>query len=204
VPIHSSLSDHEDHDDDMEPLMSVNDDDEVELDYEFHNNAAFVQIELGLKEADVEEVQDFSQIRPMLQASNSPNMWIGDTVVTKHSTKHKQGEINSRPSSSRTNGIYSQAVTPSMEVDVPGMYCDKSGEDQFAVKLQNVDIIPKSHYNLISITKLMEEGHMNKKDGITLQKGSRVIKFDIKVKFPKEVLPCTYIKQPKVHGQIAA
>ncbi len=55
-----------------------------------------------------------------------------------------------------------------MEVDLPGMYCDKSGEDQFAVKLQDVDVIPESHSNLISLTKLMEEGYKvvgTKKDG---------------------------------------
>jgi hypothetical protein len=87
------------------------------------------------------------------------------------------------------------------------MYCDKSGEHQFALKLRNVDVIPKSHYNLISITKLMEEGHKiagNKKDGITVQKGSRVIKFDIKVKTPKGVLWCAYIKWPEANGEIAA
>jgi hypothetical protein len=131
----------------------------------------------------------------------------GDTGATKHSTKHKQGGINSRPSTSRTKGIYGQAIKPSMEVDLPGMYCDKSGEDQFAVKLINVDVIPESHYNLISITKLMEEGHKisgNKKDGITDQKGSRVIKFDIKVETPKGVLWCAYIKRPEANGEIAA
>jgi hypothetical protein len=87
------------------------------------------------------------------------------------------------------------------------VYCDKSGEDQFAVKLQNVDVIPESHYNLISIMKLMKEGHKtsgSKKDGITLQKGSQVIKFDIKVETPKGVLWCTYIKRPEANGEIAA
>jgi hypothetical protein len=188
---------HEDRNDDMEPLMSVYEDDDVEVDYEFHNNAAFVQIELGLEELDVEEVHGLSQTRPTLQALNSPNMWIGDMGATKHSTKHKQGGINSRLSTNRTKGIYGQAVKPSMEVDLPEMYCKKSGEDQFAIKLQNVDTIPKSHYNLISITKLMEEGHKmtgNKKDGITVEKGTQVIKFDIRVKTPKGVLWCAYIK----------
>ncbi len=150
------------------------DNDIVEVDYEFHNDVAFVQTELGLKEEDVEEVQGLSQIGPTLQASDSPNMWIGDTGATKHSTKHKQGGISSRSPTSRTRGIYGQSVKPSMEVDLPGMYCEKSGKDQFAVKLQNVDVIPKSHYNLISITKLMEEGHKvtgNKKDDITVKKG---------------------------------
>ncbi len=62
-----------------------------------------------------------------------------------------------------------------MEVDLPGMYCNKSSKDQFALKLQNVYVILKSHCNLINITKLMEEGHKvtgNKKDGITVKKGS--------------------------------
>jgi hypothetical protein len=187
--------------------MSTSDDNEVKVDSEFYNDAVFVQKELGLKEADVEEVQGLSEIRPTLQALNLPNMWIGDTGATKHSTKHKQGGNNSRPSTSRTKGIYGQAVKPSMEVDLPRMYCDKSGEDQSAVKLRNVDIIPKSHYNLISIMKLMEEGHKisgNKNDGITLQKGSRVIKFDIKVKTPKGVLWCAYIKPPEANEEIAA
>jgi hypothetical protein len=131
----SSLKENEDHDNDVEPPMSIGDDKEVGVDYEFHNDAAFVQIELGLEEADVEKVQGLSEIRPTLQALNSPNMWIGDTGATKHSTKHKQGGINSRPSTSRTKGVYGQAVKPSMEVDLPGMYCDKSVEYQFAVKL---------------------------------------------------------------------
>jgi hypothetical protein len=41
---------HEDHNNDVEPLMSVNEDDDVDVDYEFHNNVAVVQIELGLKD----------------------------------------------------------------------------------------------------------------------------------------------------------
>jgi hypothetical protein len=59
--------------------MCIHEDDDVEVDYEFHNDVAFVQIELGLEEEDVEEVQGLSQIWPNLQALNSPNMWIGDT-----------------------------------------------------------------------------------------------------------------------------
>jgi len=116
--------------------------DDVEVEYEFDNNTAFVQIEFGLENEDVEEVEGLSQIKPTLKALNSPNMWIGDTGATRHSTKYKQCGIDSRPSTSRTRGISGQAIKPSMEVDFPGMYCDKSGEDQFAVKLQDVDVIP--------------------------------------------------------------
>jgi hypothetical protein len=162
---------------------------------------AFVQIELGLEKED--EPNDISQIRPTLQALSSPNMWIGDTGATKHSTKHRQGEINSRPSTSRTRGIHGQAVKPDAEVDIPGIYCDKNRDDQFAVKLQSIDLIPESHYNLISITHLMEEGHSmkaNKKDGIAVQKGGQVIKFEIRVEMPKGVLWCDTSREmnPKV------
>ena len=124
-------------------------------------------------------------------------MWIGDTSATKHSTKHLQGGINARPSSSRTRGIYGQAIKPDSEVDLPGIYCNKDGEEQFPVKLQNVDVIPEIHYNLISLTRLMEEGHLiraNKKIGITVCKGNCEIKFDIQVETPKGVLWCAYIK----------
>jgi hypothetical protein len=122
---------------------------------------AFVQIELGLEEEDVEnedEPNDISQIRPT-RALSSPNMWIGDTGATQHSTKHRQGGINSCPLTCRTRGIYGQAVKPDAEVDIPGISCDKNGDEQFAVKLQSVNVIPESHYNLISITQLMEEDH---------------------------------------------
>ena len=108
------------------------------MDFEFHNNVAFVQIELGLEEEIVEEVQGLSQIRPTLQALNSLNMWIGNTGSTKHSTKHKQGGINSRASTSRTRETYGQAFKPRMEVDLSGIYCDKNGNNQFSVKLQKV------------------------------------------------------------------
>jgi hypothetical protein len=173
--------------------MSVHD---IEVDYEFRNNAAFVQVELCLEDEDVEETESLRQIRPTLQALNSPNMWISDTGATKHSTKYKQGGIESRPSTSRTSGISGHAIKPSMEVDLPGIYCDKNVDDQFAVKLRDDGIIPKSHYNLISLTKLMEEGHKvigTKKDGLSVKKGGRVIKFDIRVKTPKGVLWCAYI-----------
>jgi hypothetical protein len=112
-----------------EHLLSIVDmkvDNKVE--YEFHNDAAvgfacldmndafikaqvmeentFVQYELGLDEEDVEnedEPNDVSQIRPTLQALSSPNMWIGDTGATKHSTKHRQGGMRLRES---TNYCY--------------------------------------------------------------------------------------------------
>jgi hypothetical protein len=134
-------------------------------------------------------------------------MWIGDTGATRHSTKYKQGGINSRPSTSRTRGIFGQAIKPSMEVDLPGMYCDKSGDDKFAVKLQDVDVIPESHNNLISITKLMEEGYKvvgTKKDGLSVKKRGLVIKFDIRIETPKGVLWCVYIRRPEDKGEVAA
>ncbi len=53
----------------------------------------------------------------------------------------------------------------------------------------------------------MEEGHSvkaNIKDGIAVQKGGQVIKFDIRVKMPKGVLWCAYIKRNEPKSEIAA
>jgi hypothetical protein len=113
---------------------------EDDVDYKFHNDAgafkflcndiydafikaptvedneatkALVTIKLGLEDNNIEDSNtpsDVSQIRPTLQALSSPNIWIGDTGATKHSTKYKQGGINPRPLTSRTRGIYSQAI----------------------------------------------------------------------------------------------
>jgi hypothetical protein len=44
----------------------------------------------------------------------------------------------------------------------------------------------------------------NKKDGIAVQKGGRVIKFDIRVETPKGVLWCAYIKRNETRSEIAA
>ncbi len=153
--------------DEEEHLLSVVDV-EVEGKYEFNNDAvgflcldmndtfievqviennAFVQIELGLEEEDVkneDELDDVSQIRSTLQALSSPNMWIYEMATTIHTTKHRQGGINSRPSTRRTRGIYLQAVKPNVEVDFPGIFCDKNGKEQFAVKLRNASHFGKS------------------------------------------------------------
>jgi hypothetical protein len=132
-------------------------------------------------------------------------MWIGDTGATKHLTKYKQGEIYPRHSTSRTRGIYGQAVKPAMEVNIQGMYCSKNGNEQFTVKLHNVDIIPVSHYILISITRVIEEGHKlsgNTTKGITLEKNGRVIAFDIRVETSKGVLWCAHIKRNDSNGKV--
>jgi hypothetical protein len=53
----------------------------------------------------------------------------------------------------------------------------------------------------------MAEGHSvkaNKKDGITVQKGGRVITFDIRVERPKVILWCAYIKRNEPKSEIAA
>jgi hypothetical protein len=195
-------------------LLVVDMEVEDKVKYEFHNDAAvkflcldmnhafikvhvienntFVQIELGLEEEDIEnedELDDASQIRPVLQALSSQDMWIGDIGASKHSTKHSQGGINSRPSTGITRGIYGQSVKPKVEVDLPGIYYDKNGIEQFTVKLRNVAANLECHNNLCSITGLMKEGHLikaNKKDGIMAQKGRQVIKFDIRVKMSKK------------------
>ncbi len=73
-----------------------------------------------------------------------------------------------------------------------------NGKEQFAVKFHNVDVILESHYNLVSITRLIEEDLLvkaNKKDVITAQKCGQVIKFNIRVKMLKGVLWCAYIKR---------
>jgi hypothetical protein len=53
---------HEDHDNDVEPPVSVYEDNDIKVHYNFHKNVAFVQIELGLKEEGVEKVQGLCKL----------------------------------------------------------------------------------------------------------------------------------------------
>jgi len=66
-------------------------------------------------------------------------------------------------------------------------------------KKPTVDIIPESHYNLISVTKLMEEGHKvsgNKKEETVNFKRSKF--FMAKSDMPKDM--CTFMQQEKSCG----
>ena len=52
----------------------------------------------------------------------------------------------------------------------------------------------------------MEEGHTikgSKKNGITVCKGNRKIKFDIRIEMPKGVLWCAYIKRHDPENEVA-
>jgi len=53
----------------------------------------------------------------------------------------------------------------------------------------------------------MEEDHKvtgTKKDGLSVQKGGWVIKFDIRVKTPKGIVLCAHIRRPESEGEVAA
>ena len=72
-----------------------------------------------------------------------------------------------------------------------------------------MDVIPESHYNLISISKLIEEGHQVtvEKRMVSLSKKadkSSSLTIDIRVKTRKGVLWCAYIKQPEPEGKVTA
>jgi hypothetical protein len=53
---------HEDHDNDVEPHMCVSKNNDIDMDYEFHNDVAFVQIELALNDKEVEETEGLSPL----------------------------------------------------------------------------------------------------------------------------------------------
>jgi hypothetical protein len=59
----------------------------------------------------------------------------------------------------------------------------------------------------VTTISLMEEGYKvvrTKKDGLSVEKRGRVIKFDIRVETPTGVLWCAYIRRPEDKGEVAA
>ncbi len=97
-----------------------------------------------------------------------------------------------------TLGQHDYAATTSKLVDICGQWCDQYGDELVPACLTDVRYNPKSNFNLASIGLFMQRGFTMTGDntqGIILQKGSTMIKFDIKIETPGGVIWCGYFKR---------
>jgi hypothetical protein len=100
------------------------------------------------------------QFPMVLKLVEHPNVWVGDTGTSCNSTPHKEGiegmhQLTNGIGIENGNGSLSK-VTASGEI--PGMVCDKTGNEVTPVKLEDVRLTPGNKFNLLSISKLLKEG----------------------------------------------
>ena len=86
-----------------------------------------------------------------------PNVWIADTVATVHLTPHSEGLKDTKAASfsdSVTMGNGTN-VRVKMIMQLPGMICDKHGNELKTVVLNEMTHLPQAKYNLFSLSRMV-------------------------------------------------
>jgi hypothetical protein len=94
-----------------------------------------------------------------LQTLESENVWIADTRVTSHVTKHKIGGINHRGTTVKTRGFVGESINPELEMDIPVKYIGKDGLEVKA-ELKDMQVNKNFNFNLFSVTKMLKKGYL--------------------------------------------
>ena len=134
-----------------------------------------------------------------------PNIFIGDTGATADVTHDKTGCINETENGALSVGIEGEASKCVSQVDLPGIICDKHGNEKLHVTLKKMRFNPKANFNLLSLTKLIMDGWKmtGDEEAIVMRKGGAEIRFDIVIKTERGAIFATYIKRrnaPELQG----
>ena len=123
-----------------------------------------------------------------------PNVWIVDSGASNHMTPHKDGMIGAKTITSEAtwgNGTKDKTV---LRGNIKGMMCNRKGLPVKKGIITGVDYIPRSTFNLFSVSKLLLDIYeMNgNSNGINLVKGSIKIVFDIGIHTSQGISYCMY------------
>jgi len=117
-------------------------------------------------------------------------------------THDKTGCINEQENSSLSVGIEGEASRCVSQVDLPGIICDRHGNEKQHITLKKMRYNPKANFNLLSLTKLLMDGWTMTGDAnaIVMRKGSSEIRFDIVIKTERGAIFATYIKHRDIRA----
>ena len=111
------------------------------------------------------------------------NFFIGDTGATADQVNSDEGLINVRESYIKFMSSHGDTKDAVKKGDLIGLKTDKHGNVQQRIKIEGVNVNPNSPFNLISITKRLEQGWElgGDKNSIWISKGSNKLVFDHKI-----------------------
>ena len=138
-----------------------------------------------------------------LECLKHPDLWIGDTGASMHTTKFKAHGFNFRSGTSSV-GATGAAVQAECSMDIRGQFVDREGSLGLIATLKDVGFSTRHNFNLLSITCLWQLGWSTQSgdsDGIVLlgPDGVSVIKFDIGVRTTRgAVYVCRFVRLPRV------
>ena len=135
------------------------------------------KMEIALAGADIK----FSAVYDVLK---SADIWIADTGASNHTTFCKSGMTNFVAATNAnlgTVGITGDIIQNEGLVDIPGIFCDKYGQEVLKATLTKVGLNRKLNFNLLSLTWMMQDGWImsGNKEEITVTKDGMKISFDI-------------------------
>lgn len=172
---------------DLSPLMSSDLED---------FNTVLVSSEFLLAELDL-------SMPYSLECLKHPDLWIGDTGASMHTTRFKTNGFNFRAGASSV-GATGAAVQAECCLDIRGQFVDRDGTLGLIATLKDVGYNTNHNFNLLSITCLWELGWSTQSgdsDGIVLLGPDRTstIKFDIAVRTTRGAVHiCRFVRLSRV------
>ena len=86
------------------------------------------------------------------------DIWICDTGASSHSTNNATGAKNVQDSGSPSLGLTDEAMKAVKTIDVPGQFVTKDGSLHIQAVLTEVNYGPKLNFNLLSLSRLLQNG----------------------------------------------
>ena len=98
------------------------------------------------------------QFNATLDLLKSPDIWIGDSGASNHSSMHEEGTKNQKECTTLTMGHSGGETKGEMEADLDVTHCNKFGEEVCDLTMTKVNIAKISNYQLFSLARLLRSG----------------------------------------------
>jgi hypothetical protein len=130
---------------------------------------------------------------------NDPNIWIGDTAASVHTSPYQHGMTPEGNTVKNGSVMVGNGITlkTAMYGHISGTVFNKQEAKVGRAKLKHVTYSPNMKFNLCSLSKLCQDGWEMKgnKELLVMEKNIQKIKFDIKVTTATGVVYCMYLQQ---------
>jgi Arginine methyltransferase-interacting protein, contains RING Zn-finger len=153
--------------------------------------------------------EELTTLPDSFELLKDPEIWIGDSGASRHSTFSPIGFYNRRSGDEddRITVGNGETINPDAIGDLKVTVCNKHGVKMSDAVIQDVIYSKVTRFNMFSITKCIKKGWKLTGDsecGLILTKDGVEVRFDIKISTKSGVLYCALLKRHMVEGDIGA
>jgi hypothetical protein len=132
----------------------------------------------------------------------SKDMWVADSGAETHITPHDDGMMNMVAPSASGIVIMGNGTPEGTKAvgKIPGILCDNNGNEKQAGALDSVNLVTGENYNLINITRMLNQGWKLCGDNKTMRltKDDNTLVFDVD---PHHSFLLTFITTNNINNQ---